>query len=73
MNRIRIGLVLTFIVGCLYAAFGVFESLAKFGLGLIVASIAAIVHGYLDYQQSDHDYRISREREQVWARRDGER
>jgi hypothetical protein len=73
MMRIRVGLVLTFIVGCLYAAFGVFESLTKFGVGLIVAAVAVIIHGYLDYQQSDHDYQITREREQVWARRDGER
>jgi biopolymer transport protein ExbB/TolQ len=73
MISVRVGLVLTFIVGCLYAAFGVFESLGKFALGLIVACVAVIIHGYLDYQQSDHDYRITREREQVWARRDGER
>ena len=73
MNRIRIGLMITVIVGCFYAAFGVFESLTKFGVGLIVASTAWIVHGFLDYQQSDHDYRITRERAQVWARRDGER
>jgi hypothetical protein len=73
MNRIRIGLVATFIVGCLYAAFGVFESLTKFGVGLIVASVAAIVHGFIDYRESDHDYRITQQRDQVWARRDGGR
>ena len=73
MMRIRIGLVLTFIAGCLYAAFGVWESLGKFSLGLIVACVAVIAHGYLDYRQSNLDERISRERDQVWARRDGER
>jgi len=73
MNRIRIGLMMTVIVGCFYAAFGVFESLTKFGVGLIVASVAWIVHGFLDYRQSDHDYRIAQEREHVWARRDGGR
>ena len=73
MMRIRIGLVVTFIIGCFYAAFGVFESLAKFGVGVIVACVAVIAHGYMDYRQSDHDERISRQRDQVWARRDGKR
>jgi hypothetical protein len=73
MNRVRIGLVITFIIGCLYSAFGVFESLEKFGLGLIVACMAVIAHGYIDYRESDHNYRIIRQREQVWARRDGRR
>jgi len=73
MNRVRIGLIITFIVGCLYSAFGVFESLGKFGLGLIVACIAALVYGFIDYRESDHNYRITEQREQVWARRDSGR
>jgi len=53
---IRIGLALTFVIGCLYAAFGVFESLWKFGIGMIVSSVAVLVWGYLDYSSS-HDLR----------------
>jgi len=66
---IRIGLALTFVIGCLYAAFGVFESLFKFGIGMIVSSVAVLVWGYLDYSSS-HDLRIGQERDDVWARRD---
>jgi len=66
---IRIGLALTFVLGCLYSAFGVFESLWKFGLGMIVSSVAVLVWGYLDYS-GGHDDRIAEERDRVWARRD---
>jgi len=67
---IRIALALTFVLGCFYAAFGVFESLWKFGTGMIVSSVAILVWGYLDYSGSIHDNRIAQERDDVWARRD---
>jgi hypothetical protein len=70
VNRIRIGLVLTFVIGSLYSAFGLFESLAKFGLGIIVASMAAITYGLVDYVEERHDQLILDERDQVWCRRD---
>jgi len=66
---VRVALAATFIIGCLYAAFGVFESLWKFGIGMIVSSVAVLVWGYLDYSSS-HDLRIAQERDDVWARRD---
>ena len=40
MNRLRIGLVGSFIIGCFYAAFGLFDSLGKFAAGIIVACIS---------------------------------
>jgi hypothetical protein len=70
MNRIRIGLVLTFIIGCLYATFGLFESLGKFSLGLIVACLAVIAYGLVDHLESEHNNQIFVERQRVWARRD---
>ena len=70
MNRIRIGLALTFIIGSLYSAFGLFESLTKFAVGIIVACLAVIGFGLIDHLESEHDNRIIQERQQVWARRD---
>jgi hypothetical protein len=67
---VRIALALTFVLGCLYSAFGVFESLWKFGVGMIVSSVAVLVWGYLDYADSSHNERIAQERDNVWARRD---
>jgi hypothetical protein len=66
---VRIALAVTFVLGCLYSAFGVFESLWKFGVGMIVSSVAVLVWGYLDYTDSSHNDRIAQERDNVWARR----
>jgi len=70
MNRIRIGLLLSFIIGCLYATFGLFESLTKFTVGIVVACLAVIAYGLVDYLEAEHDNQIHTEREKVWARRD---
>jgi len=70
--RIRIGLLLTAIIGLFYAAFGVFESLTKFALGLIVSCLAAIAYGLLDTLESQSDRRLSEGREKVWQRRDSQ-
>ena len=70
MNRIRIGLALTFIIGSLYSAFGLFESLTKFSVGIIVSCLAVIGFGLLEHLEAEHDNRIIRERQEVWARRD---
>jgi hypothetical protein len=67
--RIRIGLQLSFIIGLLYAAFGLFESLTKFAVGLIVACLAVIAYGLLDIVESE---RLTRGREKVWQRRDAQ-
>jgi hypothetical protein len=72
VNRIRIGLAGTFIIGCFYSVFGLFDSLAKFAIGLIVAMLSVIAFGLTDYLEAEHDNQIFREREQVWARRDGD-
>ena len=64
---LRIGLQLTFIIGLLYASFGLFESLTKFAVGLTVACLAVIGYELLDRIESD---RMTEGREQVWQRRD---
>jgi len=68
--RIRIGLQLTAIIGLLYAAFGLFESLTKFAAGLIVACLAVIIYGLLDTLESDRQ--LSEGRDKVWQRRDSQ-
>jgi len=70
--RIRIGLQLTAIIGLFYAAFGVFESLTKFALGLIVSCLAVIAYGLLETLESQSDRQLSEGREQVWQRRDAQ-
>ena len=70
MNRIRIGLFLSAIIGLLYTAFGVFESTGKFAAGLIVCSLAVIAVGLLDHLESDINERLLQNRESVWARRE---
>ena len=49
MNRLRIGLVMSMIIGLLYASFGIFESLTKFGVGIAVGAAAVVSLGLLDY------------------------
>ena len=70
--RVRIGLHLTLIIGLLYAAFGIFESLTKFAVGLIVACLAVIAYGLLDTVEAESDRRLAVGRERVWQRRDGQ-
>ena len=70
MNRLRLGLSGSFIIGCFYAAFGLFDSLGKFAAGIIVAAVSVIAYGLTDYVESVHDNRLIAERESVWARRD---
>ena len=72
MNRLRIGLVGSFIIGCFYAAFGLFDSLGKFAAGIIVAALSIIAYGLTDYIESVHDNQLIAERESVWARRDAD-
>jgi hypothetical protein len=72
MNRLRIGLVGSFIIGCFYAAFGLFDSLGKFAAGIIVAALSMIAYGLTDYVESVHDNQLIAERESVWARRDAD-
>jgi len=52
MNRLRIGLIMSMIIGLLYASFGIFESLTKFGIGVAVGAAAVVGLGLLDYLEA---------------------
>ncbi len=49
MNRIRIGAFLTVILGGIFAASGLMNSLWDFGIGLAVAGVGGLVYGLADY------------------------
>jgi len=70
--RIRFALVASFILGCFFATFGLFDSLTKFAVGAIVACLSVIGFGLMDYLETQHDNFLLQERQDVWARRDGE-
>lgn len=72
MNRVRVGLALTTIIGAIYAAAGLFDSdsLGHFALGTIVAASAVMGYGLVDYVEYRRREELSRYRAQVWHRRD---
>lgn len=69
-NRLRIGFALTAIIGAIYAAAGLFDSLTHFSTGVIVTSLAVIGVGLVDYCEARTNQRIIDARAAVWARRD---
>lgn len=72
MNRVRIALAITMMLGCIYAAAGLLDSLTQFAIGVIVAASAVIGIGLCDWIEARTDNRIYAERARVWARRDGQ-
>lgn len=72
MNRIRMGLSVTILLGVMYAAIGLLESLAQFALGVIIAASAVIAYGLCDFIESHRVDTMRRGRDAVWARRDAE-
>jgi len=72
VTRLRVGLSITIMIGALYAAAGLFDSLTKFGVGICVAATAVIGYGLLDFLDSHQDEQTARGRDAVWARRDEE-
>jgi hypothetical protein len=72
MTRLRVGLSVTVLIGAMYAACGLFNSLTDFGIGLVVASLGVIGYGLVDFIEAHEDEQTARGRDAVWARRDGE-
>lgn len=72
MTRIRVGAVITMILGLIYAAAGMLSSLTDFGIGIAVVAAAVIVHGLATFVDERDSQRMQQFRDQVWARRDGE-
>lgn len=70
MNRIRIGCAITTLLGAMYAAAGLLQSLGHFALGLIVAAVGVIGYGLVDVIESDRQEKLRQYRAEVWHRRD---
>lgn len=71
MTRIRIGFAISVLIGAMYAAASIFDSMTQFGVGLVVASLGVIGYGLCDFVEVRHDELTAQAREAVWARRDG--
>lgn len=72
MMRIRVGLIMTMILGVIYAAAGLMSSLTDFGIGIAVVCAAIILHGLVHYIETRDTARMQQFRDAVWARRDQE-
>lgn len=70
MTRIRVALAITTIIGAIYAAAGLFDSLGQFALGTIIAATAVMGYGLVDYVEHRRREELSRYRAEVWHRRD---
>ena len=72
MTAIRIGLMITMLLGLIYAFSGLLTSLTDFGIGMAVLSVAAVLYGLCTYIAEADTQRAQRFRDEVWARRDRE-
>lgn len=71
MNRIRIGMALSIVIGSIYAAAGLLDSLTDFGIGLAISCLGVIGYGLCDFIEDRHMHTMEQGREAVWARREG--
>jgi hypothetical protein len=72
MTAIRVGAIITGILGVIYAAAGLLSSLTDFGIGIAVVCAAIIIHGLATFIDERDSTRMQRFRDEVWTRRDGE-
>ena len=61
MTRIRIGLVVTIMIGSMYAAAGLLTSLRDFGIGIAVAAFAFLAYGCIDFIEDRRHQNACRE------------
>lgn len=59
MTRIRIGLLLTMILGAIYAFSGLLTSLREFGIGLAIVAAAIVAHGLITFIEQDDTSRYA--------------
>jgi len=71
MTRIRFGFAISVLIGSMYAAASLLDSVTQFGLGLAVSALGVIGYGLCDFIEVRHDELTAQAREAVWARRDG--
>lgn len=72
MTRIRIGLIITMILGSMYAAAGLMSTLTDFGVGVAVVAAAMVGYGLTTYIAERDTEQMQAFRDKVWARRDYE-
>ena len=70
MNRVRIGMAISVLLGVMYAGCGLLDSLTDFGIGLAVACLGVIGYGLCDFVEDRHMHTMHQGREAVWARRE---
>lgn len=68
--RLRIASAITVILGAIYAAAGLLDSLTTFGIGCAIAATGFTGYGLAATLQEHHDAQLRLERDHVWARRD---
>ena len=71
MSRLRVGFIVTILLGSMYAMCGLLVSLTDFGVGVAVAAAGVIGWGWVDYSYGRDD-RLRDLRDQVWCRRDNQ-
>lgn len=71
-GRLRIGFAITTILGLIYLAAGLFDSLIHVAIGLTITSLGVLGYGCIDYTTARHDDRLYQTRVDVWERRDRE-
>lgn len=64
MSRIRFGLVFTMVLGAVYASFGLLVTLRDFAIGIVIACVALIAHGLLDFIEDHNRERAHRKEHQ---------
>lgn len=70
MTRIKVGLIITMILGTIYAAAGLLSSLTDMGVGVAVVATAIVLHGLITHLEYSESQRMQRYRDAVWARRE---
>lgn len=72
LTRIRVGCSITALIGVMYAAVGLFDSLTHVAVGAIIASAGVIGYGLADWLDMRREEETRRGRAATWARRDAE-
>ena len=71
MSRLRVGFIVTILLGSMYAMCGLLVSLTDFGVGVAVAAAGVIGWGWVDYSYRREE-NLRNLRDQVWCRRDNQ-
>lgn len=70
MNSLRIGFAMTTIIGLLYTAVGLFDSMLQLGIGIALTAAGVCGYGAVDYVEHRQIARWQDGRDTVWKRRE---